>query len=97
MLVRSLAATPGSRPDNKLIDEILQPQAQGGWFGDYATLESKHGFIQWIMPLRSRSGANADSQELFLHEAVAMRSDPVVKTRVQRAYEVSKLRKMVLA
>lgn len=34
-------------PDGLLIDDI-----HGEWFGDWDLLESKHGYIQWLFPIR---------------------------------------------
>jgi hypothetical protein len=80
--------TTGMRPSGRFIDDVLRPQSDGGYFGDYSQLELDHGYIQWLFPLRSMSGSNAQSQELYLHEAVAMRSDADVKRRYFTAYRL---------
>ncbi len=38
-----------SSPDNALLRDMHD------WQGDYETLESGHGFIQWLFPTRSES------------------------------------------
>ncbi|KAI0916913.1 hypothetical protein AcW2_007178 [Taiwanofungus camphoratus] len=70
------------RPDNLLIDEIHEQ-----WQGDYAKLEYKHGFIQWLFPIPEH-GMNAESQPLQKHEAAAMRADPAVMRRILRSYSL---------
>ncbi|OSX59953.1 hypothetical protein POSPLADRAFT_1183676 [Postia placenta MAD-698-R-SB12] len=70
------------RPDNLLIDELHQQ-----WKGDYAKLEYKHGFIQWLFPIPEQ-GMNYESQPLQKHEIAAMRSDPEIVNRVCRSYEL---------
>lgn len=78
----------GSRPDGVLIEDMLKPKAAGGWFGDYVELESNHGYIQWLFPLRSMSGSNSLSQELMLHEAIAVRADPIIRSRYTTAFQL---------
>ncbi|KAH8921229.1 hypothetical protein BT69DRAFT_1320928 [Atractiella rhizophila] len=70
------------RPDNKLIDEIHRD-----WKGAYDKLEYKHGFIQWLFPIREH-GMNFESQPLMVHELEEMRSTPEIVDRVRRSYEL---------
>eukprot|EP01012_Entosiphon_sulcatum_P035375 TRINITY_DN4489_c0_g2_i1.p1 TRINITY_DN4489_c0_g2~~TRINITY_DN4489_c0_g2_i1.p1 ORF type:complete len:234 (+),score=69.12 TRINITY_DN4489_c0_g2_i1:76-777(+) len=70
------------RPDNKLVEEIHKD-----WWGNLRVLEAKHGYIQWLFPIRER-GVNAAAQELQPHEAKAIMADPAAMQRVQRSYEM---------
>lgn len=70
-----------SRPDQLNVSTMLRT-----WRGDFDTLESRHGYIQWLFPVQSRSGANSQSQELFAHEIAAMVGDAAVRDRVRDAY-----------
>jgi hypothetical protein len=70
-----------SRPDQLNVTTMLRT-----WRGDFDTLESRHGYIQWLFPVQSRSGANSQSQELFAHEIAAMVADAAVRDRVRDAY-----------
>ncbi|KIP09647.1 hypothetical protein PHLGIDRAFT_86230 [Phlebiopsis gigantea 11061_1 CR5-6] len=70
------------RPDNLLVDEIHTK-----WAGDYRTLESNHGFIQWLFPIREQ-GMNYQSQPLQLHELEAMKADDEVIARLIKSYEL---------
>ncbi|KZT09395.1 uncharacterized protein LAESUDRAFT_723156 [Laetiporus sulphureus 93-53] len=70
------------RPDNLLIEEIHEQ-----WRGDYAKLEYKHGFIQWLFPI-PEYGMNYESQPLQHHEAEAMKADPAIIERVMRSYQL---------
>ncbi|KAJ3539036.1 hypothetical protein NM688_g6426 [Phlebia brevispora] len=70
------------RPDNMLIDEIHQR-----WFGDYNKLERKHGFIQWLFPIREL-GVNYESQPLQKHEREAMKTNEEVVQRVIQSYRL---------
>ncbi|KDR82797.1 hypothetical protein GALMADRAFT_238346 [Galerina marginata CBS 339.88] len=71
-----------SRPDNRTIDEIHEK-----WFGDYGKLEAKHGYIQWLFPIREY-GMNYESQPLQTHEIQDMQADPVVIARVIGSYRL---------
>ncbi|KAJ3485255.1 hypothetical protein NLI96_g5092 [Meripilus lineatus] len=72
------------RPDHMLIDDIHE-----SWKGDWAKLEYKHGFIQWLygtrFPIREH-GMNFASQPLQIHEITAMKKDPEVMGRVLQSY-----------
>ncbi|EKM79455.1 hypothetical protein AGABI1DRAFT_85306 [Agaricus bisporus var. burnettii JB137-S8] len=70
------------RPDQKTIDEIHEQ-----WLGDYRKLEYKHGYIQWLFPIREY-GMNAESQPLQPHEIKAMKTDPEIIRRIIRSYEL---------
>ncbi|XP_076353194.1 opioid growth factor receptor-like protein 1 isoform X1 [Tachypleus tridentatus] len=70
------------RPDGLYIEEILK-----NWFGDYEKLEYTHSYIQWLFPIRKK-GLNAEAQPLQLHEAKAIRSDPQIRDRILRAYNM---------
>ncbi|EPS97072.1 hypothetical protein FOMPIDRAFT_1032136 [Fomitopsis schrenkii] len=70
------------RPDNLHIDDLHKQ-----WRGDYAKLEYKHGFIQWLFPI-PELGANYESQPLQRHEAEAMKADETIVERVLRSYRL---------
>ncbi|TRM64057.1 opioid growth factor receptor conserved region-domain-containing protein [Schizophyllum amplum] len=70
------------RPDNLLIDEMHDK-----WFGDYEKLEYKHGFIQWLFPIREH-GMNFEAQPLQHHELEAMKADPQIKARLLKSYDL---------
>ncbi|KAJ7695943.1 opioid growth factor receptor conserved region-domain-containing protein [Mycena rosella] len=69
-------------PDNLLVEEIHEQ-----WQGDYNKLESKHGFIQWIFPIREH-GMNYQSQPLQPHEIAAMKGDQRVLERLLASYRL---------
>ncbi|EIN12649.1 hypothetical protein PUNSTDRAFT_61019 [Punctularia strigosozonata HHB-11173 SS5] len=79
------------RPDNLLVEEIHDQRVHFvhdlAWKGDYNLLEYKHGFIQWLFPIREY-GMNYESQPLQLHERDAMKSDPDIKRRLLASYEL---------
>ncbi|KAF5360298.1 hypothetical protein D9758_009164 [Tetrapyrgos nigripes] len=70
------------RPDNLLIDEIHEQ-----WQGDYDVLEYKHGYIQWLFPIREY-GMNYQSQPLQPHELNSMKSDPKIIQRLLESYKL---------
>ncbi|KAF8158365.1 opioid growth factor receptor conserved region-domain-containing protein [Crassisporium funariophilum] len=70
------------RPDKRTIEEIHEQ-----WFGDYDKLEYKHGFIQWLFPIREY-GMNYESQPLQTHEIEAMKVDPIIVERVIESYRL---------
>ncbi|XP_006821062.1 uncharacterized protein LOC102805320 [Saccoglossus kowalevskii] len=92
---------PGKRDNPRLKDNLLfytnkkQSQPRGDyidnihkyWWGKYDKLESHHGFIQWIFPIRE-SGMNSQAQELQLHEAKAICEDKKAHERVLKSYEM---------
>ncbi|OCH88684.1 hypothetical protein OBBRIDRAFT_795005 [Obba rivulosa] len=68
------------QPDHMLIEEVLSR-----WHGDYAKLEHKHGFIQWLFPIQEY-GMNYESQPLQRHEITSIRADPDIIERVIRSF-----------
>ncbi|KZT63783.1 hypothetical protein DAEQUDRAFT_679744 [Daedalea quercina L-15889] len=70
------------RPDNLYIDDLHKQ-----WRGDYAKLEYKHGFIQWLFPI-PEYGMNYESQPLQRHEAENMKADETIIERVLRSYRL---------
>ncbi|CAA7261506.1 unnamed protein product [Cyclocybe aegerita] len=70
------------RPDNCTIEEIHET-----WLGDYDKLEFKHGYIQWLFPIREY-GMNYESQPLQTHEIQKMKADPAVVERVFESYRL---------
>ncbi|EJF57082.1 hypothetical protein DICSQDRAFT_129667 [Dichomitus squalens LYAD-421 SS1] len=70
------------RPDNLLIDELHEQ-----WKTDYAKLEYKHGYIQWLFPLQEY-GMNFEAQPLQKHEIADMKADPKIIERLERSYEI---------
>ncbi|KAJ3509122.1 hypothetical protein NLJ89_g5384 [Agrocybe chaxingu] len=70
------------RPDNRTIEEIHET-----WVGDYDKLEFKHGYIQWLFPIREY-GMNYESQPLQTHEIQKMKADPAVVERVLESYRL---------
>jgi len=71
-----------SKPDGDTIENIHRK-----WFGNYALLESHHGYIQWLFPIRE-DGLNHHAQRLQLHEAKAIEADPILRGRVITSYEL---------
>ncbi|KAJ3932516.1 MAG: opioid growth factor receptor conserved region-domain-containing protein [Lentinula lateritia] len=70
------------RPDNLLVEQIHER-----WIGDYDKLEYKHGFIQWLFPIREY-GMNYESQPLQPHELEALKSDPYAISRIIASYKL---------
>jgi len=70
------------RPDNLLIEEIHER-----WRGDYAKLEYKHGFIQWLFPIQEH-GMNFESKPLQRHEITEMKADDKIVARVLDSYQL---------
>jgi len=70
------------RPDNLLVDELHEQ-----WKGDYAKLEYKHGFIQWLFPIPEQ-GMNYDAQPLQRHEITAMTANADIVNRVISSYKL---------
>ncbi|KAI0669262.1 opioid growth factor receptor conserved region-domain-containing protein [Trametes maxima] len=68
------------QPDNLLIDDLHEQ-----WKADYDKLEYKHGYIQWLFPLREY-GMNYKAQPLQKHEITPMKEDPTVIARLRRSY-----------
>jgi len=71
-----------SQPNGDYIDRI-----HTDWHGNHRLLESHHGYIQWIFPIRE-AGMNYSAQELQQHEAKEIQSDPACKARVLKSYQM---------
>eukprot|EP00048_Salpingoeca_helianthica_P013763 m.207099 g.207099 ORF g.207099 m.207099 type:complete len:286 (-) comp15539_c0_seq5:20-877(-) len=70
------------QPDNFTIEEL-----HAKWWGNYNILERAHGYIQWLFPIHE-PGVNPQAQVLQRHEAEVFRTDPAIRTRVVRSYEL---------
>ncbi|KAF7314349.1 OGFr-N domain-containing protein [Mycena kentingensis (nom. inval.)] len=70
------------QPDNLLVEEI-----HTRWAGDYNKLERKHGFIQWLFPIREH-GMNYESQPLQPHEIDTIKGDPDALKRLLASYRL---------
>ncbi|CDO69993.1 hypothetical protein BN946_scf184973.g3 [Trametes cinnabarina] len=57
------------------------------WRTDYAKLEYKHGYIQWLFPLQEY-GMNYEAQPLQKHEIAAMKADGTILERLHRSYTI---------
>eukprot|EP00946_MAST-07B_sp_MAST-7B-sp1_P002855 g2855.t1 len=66
-----------SRPHGDKIDRIHKI-----WSNDYDLLESHHGYIQWIFPLKEESRFNHESAVMQRHEAMAIQHNPKCLTRM---------------
>ncbi|XP_076471019.1 uncharacterized protein LOC143300955 [Babylonia areolata] len=71
-----------SRPDGARIDDIHRH-----WWNNHDRLESHHGYIQWLFPIRE-SGMNFQAQELQPHEAKTIQNDETAMKRFRRSYEM---------
>ncbi|XP_033752383.1 opioid growth factor receptor-like protein 1 [Pecten maximus] len=71
-----------SHPDGDYIENIHE-----NWWGNFRLLESHHGYIQWLFPIRE-SGMNFYSQELQLHEIKKIIADKPAHARVLKSYEM---------
>ncbi|XP_060588583.1 opioid growth factor receptor-like protein 1 isoform X2 [Ruditapes philippinarum] len=58
------------------------------WKGNYEMLERNHSYIQWLFPIPESNGLNMYAQQLFEHEAKAIREDDGAQKRVLRAYKM---------
>jgi Opioid growth factor receptor (OGFr) conserved region len=54
---------------------------------DDASLEYTHDFIQWLFPLRERSGANPTAPRLDDATVTAFHSRPALRAALRRAYD----------
>jgi Opioid growth factor receptor (OGFr) conserved region len=54
---------------------------------DDASLEHVHDFIQWLFPLRERSGANPNAPRLDDGAIAAFQTRPELRANLRRAYE----------
>nr|AFM43705.1 opioid growth factor receptor [Azumapecten farreri] len=71
-----------SHPNGDYIDNIHKK-----WWGDFRLLESHHGYIQWLFPIRE-SGMNFYSQELQVHEIQKIKEDKKALARVLTSYKL---------
>lgn len=69
-----------SKPNGDYIENILN-----NWFGNYHRLKNHTGYMQWLFPNRD-AGLNPQAFCLKSDEAQAIRSDPVLRGRVRRAF-----------
>nr|GAT60172.1 predicted protein [Mycena chlorophos] len=74
--------TERCQPDELLIDELHER-----WLGDYSKLERKHGFIQWLFPIREH-GMNYESQPLQPHEIAGIKEDTTSMKRLLTSYRL---------
>lgn len=68
-------------------DEVFIDFIHDNWFGSYQSLEEKHGYIQWLFPIREQ-GMNSMQQPLQIHEALTMKEDDQIKIRVVKSYRL---------
>jgi hypothetical protein len=71
-----------SRPNGDYIDKI-----HAEWLGNYELLEEHHAYIQWLFPIREH-GMNVSAEPLTIHEAQAIRNDPLALARVIKSYQL---------
>jgi len=71
-----------SKPEGDTIENIHKK-----WLGKYGLLEAHHGYIQWLFPIRE-DGLNHYAEQLQLHEAKAIASDPILQGRIITSYEL---------
>ena len=57
------------------------------WLWDDDRLELVHDFIQWLFPLRERSGANPSAPVLSSEDIEIFRSDPVIQRNLNTSLE----------
>jgi len=67
-------------PDKLFIDDFHSIR-----WKDYRALESGHGYIQWLFPIRTK-GMNSESDPLHPTEIEYMASDPDIMLRFGRSY-----------
>ncbi|ORY34317.1 opioid growth factor receptor conserved region-domain-containing protein [Naematelia encephala] len=70
------------RPDDMTYEEFMHAYER-----DWDELESNHGFIQWLFPIRE-SGVNPLSRPLQVTEAKAMSENSAILTRLLRSYKM---------
>lgn len=71
-----------SQPDGDFIDVI-----HAKWRGAYELLESHHGYIQWLFPIREW-GLNDDAQPLQQHEVTTLSADPAAVARLKASFSM---------
>lgn len=71
----------GAAPDDRgrMIAEIIAWPDQD--------LEWHHDFIQWLFPLRERSGANPGAPTLTPSDIAAFRAEPALRAQLRAAFE----------
>ncbi|XP_060559595.1 uncharacterized protein LOC132719761 isoform X2 [Ruditapes philippinarum] len=69
-------------PPGHKIEDMLK------WKKDYDMLERNHRYIQWLFPIPEGNGLNISAQQLYEHEAEAIRDDDKTRNRVLRAFEM---------
>ncbi|GAA5821302.1 hypothetical protein JCM3770_004579 [Rhodotorula araucariae] len=62
-------------------------QLQGELKGNWAELEHRHDFVQWLFPIREQ-GVNWEAQPLELHEVAALQADPEAMSRLLESYRL---------
>mmetsp|Transcript_3809 Transcript_3809/g.5775 ORF Transcript_3809/g.5775 Transcript_3809/m.5775 type:complete len:227 (+) Transcript_3809:27-707(+) len=70
------------RPDQMSIDDIHKQ-----WWGCYELLEAKHGYIQWLFPIRE-DGLNYQAQRLRKHEITSFSESPEMISRLVKSYQM---------
>ncbi len=60
----------------------------GNWAYSDAELEGVHDFIQWLFPLRERSGFNPDAPLLTDADITEFRADPTLRDNLLRSFEI---------
>ncbi|MFE1746394.1 opioid growth factor receptor-related protein [Coleofasciculus sp. H7-2] len=70
------------RPDSegRMIDDI--------WSWNYEKLERIHDYIQWLFPLKDKSGYNPNALVLDDEVVQAFRTDALLKTRLQKSFKI---------
>ncbi len=78
---RIVAFFEGAAPDDRgrFLSDILRL--------DDAALEYTHDFIQWLFPMRERSGANPSAPRLDDDAIAAFRLHPRLQARLRRAFD----------
>ncbi|KZP33439.1 hypothetical protein FIBSPDRAFT_307046 [Athelia psychrophila] len=75
-------------PDNLTIDELHAAWSRSeSHETQYETLEVRHGYIQWLFPIREQ-GVNGQAQPLQMHEISKMKADHAVIARLIRSYRL---------
>jgi len=71
-----------SQPDGDYIDKIHTK-----WWGKTDILESHHGYIQWLFPIKEH-GLNFESKPLQSHEILKIKADQSCIKRFIKSYEL---------
>ncbi|ORY76699.1 opioid growth factor receptor conserved domain-containing protein, partial [Protomyces lactucae-debilis] len=70
------------RPDNLTIDELILK-----WRGQYNVLEDRHGYIQWLFPLRQQ-GVNPYASALLQQEVDILSTSREAQCRMLSALDM---------